>query len=125
MLNVFVITMPTFSYRALQRDGKIADGVLDAPGRPDALRQIETLGLRPVNVAEKISKAAKNGPASPSTPAAMSFKLGGKKVSAKELENFTRLLSSLLAAGVPLSRALVILTKEASSPPGLRRLRKF
>ena len=35
---------------------------------------------------------------------------------AKELENFTRLLSSLLAAGVPLSRALVILQKEASSP---------
>ncbi|HXJ74744.1 MAG TPA: type II secretion system F family protein [Candidatus Dormibacteraeota bacterium] len=32
------------------------------------------------------------------------------------LENFTRLLSSLLAAGVPLSRALVILTKEASTP---------
>jgi type II secretory pathway component PulF len=31
------------------------------------------------------------------------------------LENFTRLLSSLLAAGVPLSRALVILCKEASS----------
>ena len=38
------------------------------------------------------------------------------KVSAKALENFTRLLSSLLAAGVPLSRALVILYKEASSP---------
>jgi prepilin-type N-terminal cleavage/methylation domain-containing protein len=32
------------------------------------------------------------------------------------LENFTRLLSSLLAAGVPLSRALVILCKEASNP---------
>jgi type II secretory pathway component PulF len=32
------------------------------------------------------------------------------------LENFTRLLSSLLAAGVPLSRALVILMKEASTP---------
>ena len=32
------------------------------------------------------------------------------------LENFTRLLSSLLAAGVPLSRALVILTKEATAP---------
>jgi type II secretory pathway component PulF len=32
------------------------------------------------------------------------------------LENFTRLLSSLLAAGVPLSRALTILYKEASSP---------
>jgi type II secretory pathway component PulF len=107
--------MPAFSYRALQADGKIAEGVLDAGSRPDALRQIETLGLRPVNVAEKTSKAAKNGSASPSMPAALSFKFGGKKVSAKELENFTRLLSSLLAAGVPLSRALVILQKEASS----------
>jgi type II secretory pathway component PulF len=108
--------MPSFSYRALQADGKIAEGVLDAGSRPDALRQIETLGLRPVNVAEKLSKAAKNGSSSASAPAGVSFKFGGKKVSAKELENFTRLLSSLLAAGVPLSRALVILQKEASSP---------
>jgi type II secretory pathway component PulF len=107
--------MPSFSYRALQADGKIAEGVLDAGSRPDALRQIETLGLRPVTVAEKISKAAKNGSASSAAPAGVSFKFGGKKVSAKELENFTRLLSSLLAAGVPLSRALVILQKEASS----------
>jgi type II secretory pathway component PulF len=108
--------MPSFSYKALQADGKIAEGVLDAGSRPDALRQIETLGLRPVNVAEKISKAAKNGAASPSAAGKVSFKFASKKVSAKELENFTRLLSSLLAAGVPLSRALVILQKEASSP---------
>jgi len=114
--------MPSFSYRALQADGKIAEGVLDAGSRPDALRQIEVLGLRPVSVAEKAAKsakAAKNGSGSPATtaaPSGMSFKLGGTKVSAKELENFTRLLSSLLAAGVPLSRALVILQKEASSP---------
>src|SRR5665647_3412134 len=53
--------MATFSYRALKSDGKIAEGVLDAGSRPDALRQIETLGLRPVNVLETISKAAKNG----------------------------------------------------------------
>ena len=38
------------------------------------------------------------------------------RVSGRALENFTRLLSSLLAAGVPLSRALVILYKEASAP---------
>src|SRR5665213_1424544 len=108
--------MPTFSYRALQTDGKIAEGVLDAPGRPDALRQIETLGLRPMNVLEK-SPAARNGSAAGSTSGLgkISFKFESKKVSNKELENFTRLLSSLLAAGVPLSRALVILQKEASS----------
>ena len=110
--------MPTFSYRALHANGKIAEGVIDAAGRPDALRQIETLGLRPVNVAEK-SAAKKKGGAAANGKAEDSGKVGfkfeSKKVSAKELENFTRLLSSLLAAGVPLSRALVILQKEASS----------
>jgi len=115
--------MPTFSYKALKSDGKMAEGVLDAPGRPDALRQMEALGLRPVNLAEKTG--AKNGSASKNgsdLPGGLegfgkiSFKLGGHKVSAKELENFTRLLSSLLAAGVPLSRALVILHKESTSP---------
>lgn len=103
--------MPTFSYRALQHNGAIAEGVLDAPGRPDALRQIETLGLRPVQVSEKTA-ASKNGAAA----AGFSFKFESKNVSAKALENFTRLLSSLLAAGVPLSRALVILCKEATVP---------
>jgi type II secretory pathway component PulF len=105
--------MPTFQYKALQADGKIAEGVLDAPGRPDALRQIETLGLRPVNLAEKISAAAKSAS---TLPGNFSFKFESKKISAKALENFTRLLSSLLAAGVPLSRALVILYKEATAP---------
>ena len=109
--------MPTFQYRALQTNGKIAEGVLDASGRPDAMRQIETLGLRLVNLTEKAAgtkgKPGKNAAA----PAGSNpFKFESKKVSGKELENFTRLLSSLLAAGVPLSRALQILQKEASSP---------
>src|SRR5580698_6550450 len=105
--------MPTFAYKALQPNGAIAEGVLDAPGRPDALRQIETLGLRPVNVLERTATASRNGATAPGN---LSFKFESKKVSAKALENFTRLLSSLLAAGVPLSRALVILCKEASAP---------
>ena len=107
--------MPTFAYKALQSDGKIAEGVLDAAGRPDALRQMETLGLRPVNLSEK-SSSGKKGSAAPSSFGNITFDFASKKVSAKELENFTRLLSSLLAAGVPLSRALVILHKEASAP---------
>jgi type II secretory pathway component PulF len=106
--------MPTFAYRALQADGKIAVGQLDAPGRPDALRQMETLGLRPVNLSEKTSAKSKNG--STGSPQNISFNFQSQKVSGKELENFTRLLSSLLAAGVPLSRALVILCKESAKP---------
>src|ERR1035437_5224951 len=111
--------MPTFQYKALQADGKFAEGQLDAPSRPDAFRQIEVLGLRPVNLSERAVAAAKNGlklPAGLENLGKISFKFKSEKVSAKELENFTRLLSSLLAAGVPLSRALVILYRETSNP---------
>jgi len=106
--------MPTFQYRALQGNGKIAEGVLDASGRPEALRQIEALGLRPVSVAERTTAAKAKAVAAAAGGGGLSFKIESHKVSGKELENFTRLLSSLLAAGVPLSRALVILQKEAT-----------
>jgi len=111
--------MPTFQYKALQTDGTMAQGQLDAAGRPDALRQMETLGLRPVNLIESADAVAKNTsglPAGLENLGNLSLKFQSGKVSAKALENFTRLLSSLLASGVPLSRALVILYKETSSP---------
>jgi len=109
--------MPVFQYRALQADGAFAEGSLEAPGRQEAFRQMEGLGLRPVSLNETASTQsnAGNGAAKSGVP---QFSFGSKSthVSARALENFTRLLSSLLAAGVPLSRALVILHKEASNP---------
>jgi type II secretory pathway component PulF len=110
--------MPTFTYRALQTNGTMSEGQLDAAGRPDALRQMETLGLRPVKLVEKAVAVARSNTALPAgfeNLGWLSSKFQSRKVSTKALENFTRLLSSLLAAGVPLSRALVILYKEASA----------
>jgi type II secretory pathway component PulF len=76
---------------------------------------MEQKGLRPITLAEKTNGASeKNGSAA--APAAKMFSFQSTKVTPRMLENFTRLLSSLLAAGVPLSRALVILCKEASNP---------
>jgi type II secretory pathway component PulF len=111
--------MPTFQYRALQADGAIAEGMLDASGRSDAFRQMEVLGLRPVSLSEKTVVASKNAltlPAGWEELGNISFKFKSERISAKDLENFTRLLSSLLAAGVPLSRALVILYRESTNP---------
>src|SRR5262245_6854789 len=116
--------MPLFQYRALQGDGTIAEGQIEAGGRQEAFRQMEGRGLKPISLAEprngKPHKAEPNGqPAekAASTPAPFQWSFGRpNKISGRMLENFTRLLSSLLAAGVPLSRALVILTKEASAP---------
>src|SRR5687768_6888164 len=104
--------MPLFQYRALQADGAIAEGQIEAGGRQEALRQMEGRGLRPIKLAEpKNGKTEKNAPngneqkAGEAARSPASFKFSrSQKISARMLENFTRLLSSLLAAGVPLSR---------------------
>ena len=94
----------------------MAEGHLEAADRQGAFAQMAGLGLRPVSLAEKAGAGARTGFAMPAALASLSFRKRSVKVSGRELENFTRLLSSLLAAGVPLSRALVILYKESSSP---------
>ena len=128
--------MPQFSYKAIQRDGALAEGVLDASGRNEALRQMEGRGLKPIRLAESGNGSDPEKPAerttSPTQDAGPNgaslgqtvssflpkqLAIGGPgKISARTLENFTRLLSSLLAAGVPFSRALVILHREATAP---------
>jgi type II secretory pathway component PulF len=115
--------MPTFHYRALQPDGVLTRGEVEASGRPEALKQIELRGLRPVNLTEAGGGTSKAAPATSSKGFRLS--LGPDRVTAADLENFTRLLSSLLAAGVPLSRALLILGKEASTPIAAAKWREI
>jgi type II secretory pathway component PulF len=108
--------MPLFQYRALQADGVMAEGQLEANGRQEAFQQMAGLGLRPVSLSEQTAAAAKSSSVVPDALSSFSFLKKSQKIPARALENFTRLLSSLLAAGVPLSRALTILYKEASTP---------
>jgi type II secretory pathway component PulF len=133
--------MPVFAYKAIQRDGSITEGEIEAGGRHDAFQKMEGRGLRPIRLQERqpsgnghATRGAVRGPVKPAArdkapatakvadsgvppaPGPLGSLRGRARVTARELENFTRLLSSLLAAGVPLSRALVILTREAASP---------
>ncbi len=108
--------MPLFQYKALQANGAVAEGKLEAAGRQEAFQQMAGLGLRPVSLSEQAGAQAKTSGGLPGSLGSLSLFQRSAKVSSRALENFTRLLSSLLAAGVPLSRALVILYKEASTP---------
>ena len=115
--------MPLFLYKALQTDGTIAEGNIDAEGRQEAFRQIEGRGLTPISLSTGANgQPAKNGDSKKETTAAP---WASKKISARTLENFTRLLSSLLAAGVPLSRALVILHREAATPVAKKKWKEI
>ncbi|MCX8107477.1 MAG: type II secretion system F family protein [Verrucomicrobiae bacterium] len=110
--------MPVFKYKALQPDGVITEGELEATGRQEAFRQLENSKLRPISLVERTNGKPRTskGPTNGSGSALSISLLGPRRVSARMLENFTRLLSSLLAAGVPLSRAFVMLQKETAHP---------
>jgi type II secretory pathway component PulF len=100
--------MAVFQYRALATDGTLTEGVVDAGGRQEAYRHLEERGLKPVGLKEGAQTLlAERRP--------LDLTWRKKKVSYRALENFTRQLSSLLAAGIPLSRALQIVSREAST----------
>jgi type II secretory pathway component PulF len=118
--------MPQFAYKALQLDGALVEGSLDASNRHEAMRQVEGRGLKPIRLAETAAAAGGKPVAAKSGEGGTAGEAGGlmrelkfgqsRKITPRMLENFTRLLSSLLAAGVPFSRALVIIHREASEP---------
>ena len=102
--------MSTFAYIALSKDGSRKNGTLVADNRAAALAQMSRQGLQPVKIDEaKDAKAAAKKAKSPETAKA-------GKVSQKSVESFTRELANLLAGGVPLSRSLQLLRREASVP---------
>ena len=102
--------MAIFQYKAIAAGGGVTEGTIDAGGRADAIRQLEGQGLDPLKVVEGAGSGKERRAGRPPACGWQS-----KKVTPAMLENFTRLLSSLLSAGLPLSRALVILYKEAST----------
>ena len=116
--------MPVFSYKAIQGNGATLEGRIEANGRQDAVRLIEERGLMPVKLSESGGTPTNGSSVSkPKLSAAFSFKFKSKRVTFSALEDFTRSLSSLLAANVPLSRALTILYKESSNPAAAAKWR--
>lgn len=96
--------MPTFSYTARARSGAKQKGTLSAESRQAALQQLQAKGLQPDKLVE--SKGA--------------FSFGGgkrnKRVKSAELLVFTRQLSTIVSAGLPLLQGLDILADQTDDP---------
>ncbi len=102
--------MSVFAYTALSKDGRRTSGTLSADSRSSAIAQMSRQGLQPVRIDESKDTAAAAKKVQAASPIAT------LKVSQKAVESFTRELANLLAGGVPLSRALQLLRREASQP---------
>lgn len=108
--------MPTFQFEALDRSGKPQKGALEAASSDDAIQQIKMKNLYPTSVKEQKGKGKKKGGPAPGTaPGAVKKKGGGFSiggVNAKQLTLFTRQLSTLQDAGLPLLRSVQILESQ-------------
>jgi type IV pilus assembly protein PilC len=108
--------MPKFSYTAIDASGKQKSGVLSASSSDDATAQIKSMGLFITNISAQnaAAKGKAKGRSSGSTrkkPVTI-----GRTVSQKGLCVFTRQMSTLLQAGLPLLRSLEVLSRQEKNP---------
>lgn len=92
--------MPEFAYVARDLSGHRKTGSLSANSQHEVLTQLDSLGLMPVEI--KSLKAAGAG--------------RSKRVSGQVMANAYNQLASLLRSGVPLLRALTVMSNQASKP---------
>lgn len=101
--------MPFFTYTAADSSNKMIEGSLEATDRAAVTAALDKRGLRPISIKQKTGKGgAKLG------------KSGGlfksNKVKMNDLVIFTRELSAMVGAGVPLLRALTSIEGHTESP---------
>lgn len=93
--------MAEFSYVAFTADGRQSNGTINAASRQAAIATLRAQGLRLLNIKE-------------ASPHKKRFSLG-KKVKLKDLVVFTRELSTMISAGVPLPRGLSTLSEQTDN----------
>ncbi|MCF7838039.1 MAG: type II secretion system F family protein [Candidatus Marinimicrobia bacterium] len=116
--------MAKFKYKAMDAKGSETEGVIEADKQATALSRIREQGLFPTSV-EEVGAPKKGGKAAPKgqaaaggAPPAKGFSLPflGGRVKSKQLMGFTRQLSTLVNAGLPLLRGLQVLQRQERNP---------
>ncbi len=105
--------MPIFTYVAVDSKGVTVTNSIDQPDRTEVISALAKLKLRPVSIKESKEKL--------SSSKIGSF-MGTKKVKPDQLVMFTRQLSAMVGAGVPLLRALTALSDHVAESPLLKSI---
>ncbi|MCH9670908.1 MAG: type II secretion system F family protein [Gammaproteobacteria bacterium] len=97
--------MPIFQYKATNAEGEVLEGELDAAGEDAVIRRLQSQGHIPIRV--RLLEATMV------TPKAKRSR--SNRITETSVNVFTLELSTLLQAGLPLERALGVLTQLADS----------
>ena len=126
--------MPEFTYEAMDKGGKATTGTIAARDSQDAAIKVRQLGVYPTRIGTGSGKAVTNSnghAAKAGTSAALPMKRsatnaaaptasatgtkGGKKITRVQMLLFTREMSDLLEAGLPMDRAFSVLIDQTDS----------
>lgn len=105
--------MPIFSYVALDAKGTSVKGSVDLADRTTVINALAKQNLRPISIKE-VKKADEAN--------SFSNLLGAGKIKPDQLVMFTRQLSAMVGAGVPLLRALTALSDHVAENPLLKKI---
>ena len=102
--------MPAFTYKAKTAAGLVMEGVIDAPEQRGAVDKLRAQKLVVLEISEQaVSLVAK-------IRAMLGMKKSKGNVTSKDLVLFSRQLSTLVSAGVPIVQSLGILENQAENP---------
>ena len=107
--------MPLFTYLAINNQGKPINGTIDQTNRNNVIKALTKEGLRPISIKETRKKSGN---------ITLTKLLNSNKVKSDHLVLFTRQLSAMIGAGVPILRALSSLSDHISESPPLKKILK-
>ena len=112
--------MPTFQYEAMNSVGQVVKSDIEANSQEEAIAKIRAMGHFPTKIKERAAK--KGARAARAAGAQASPAPGGRRKSVgrvpmKVLTTFTRQLSTLQDAGLPIMRSLRILEQQQKPGP--------
>lgn len=94
--------MAQFSYSIISKDGGKSQGLISAPTREAALSNLRSQGAKPLSIREVSAKKSR-------------FNLSRRKIKLRDMVIFTRELSTMIDAGVPLPRGLGTLADQTEN----------
>jgi len=100
--------VPTFTYRAADRRGQTIEGVMEAADARGVVERLQRDAYFPIKISPQTERRSVLGISWPG--------LGRGRISRREVLSFTHQLGTLVEAGLPLDRALVILEDLAPNP---------
>ncbi len=97
----------TYQYSVRDRSGKLVNGTIAAESEAVVVKRLKAMGYAPLSVTEANAGLKKEI----TIPG-----FGGKKVKLKDLAVMSRQFATMINAGLPLLRALTILTEQTTNP---------